>query len=63
VTKLEDFPNELKRLKITNSRLLIELASSTPKQIFLTSAEFNTAAAEPFFKLLGHADNSDSVFE
>lgn len=61
--KYESFPNELQRLRVENSKILVEIASITPRQIFLTTAEFNTQSADPTFKLLGHADNSDSVFE
>lgn len=61
--KNESFSQELLRLRTNNSKILVEIASITPKQIFLTSAEFNSQADEPTFKLLGHADNSDSVFE
>ncbi len=59
----ESFPNEIERLKIKNAQLLVELASMTPRQIFLTTAEFATTGDDPHFKLQGHADNSDSVFE
>lgn len=59
----ESFPNELERLKVKNAQLLVELASMTPRQIFLTTAEFTTSGEDPHFKLQGHADNSDSVFE
>ena len=59
----ESFPNEIERLKIKNAQILVELASMTPKQIFLTTAEFATSGENPSFKLQGHADNSDSVFE
>lgn len=59
----ESFPNEIERLKIKNAQLLVELASMTPRQIFLTTAEFATTGEDPNFKLQGHADNSDSVFE
>ncbi|MFZ5949343.1 MAG: PilN domain-containing protein, partial [Candidatus Rifleibacteriota bacterium] len=46
-----------------NSSILIEIASLTPKQIFLTATEFNFSQSPASFKLLGHADNSDSIFE
>lgn len=59
----ESFPDDLRALKIQNAQVLVELASLTPKQIFLTNAEFHTLRADPGFKLQGHADNSDSVFE
>jgi type IV pilus assembly protein PilM len=61
--KFSSFSTELKKLSLNNSVMLIEIASLTPKQIFLTAAEFNQSASPPKFKLLGHADNSDSVFE
>lgn len=59
----ENFTDDLLAFKIQNSQVLVELASLTPKQIFLTNAEFSTLKAEPGFRLQGHADNSDSVFE
>jgi len=59
----ESFPNEIERLKVKNAQLMVELASMTPRQIFLTTAEFKTSGEDPHFKLQGHADNSDSVFE
>lgn len=49
--------------KTANSAIILEIASLTPKQIFLTHAEFAYPGEEMTFKFLGHADNSDSVFE
>ncbi len=63
LTQLESFPNELERFKLQNSKILVEIASLTPKQIFLTNAEFVTTGSDPHFRFQGHADNSDSVFE
>jgi type IV pilus assembly protein PilM len=54
---------ELEGFRTINSGLIIELASTTPSQIFLTSATFNTQTEPNTFRLQGHADNSDSVFE
>jgi cell division ATPase FtsA len=61
--KYTTFSKGLEKFKINNSALILEIASLTPKQIFLTAAEFNMNANPPSFKFLGHADNSDSVFE
>jgi type IV pilus assembly protein PilM len=60
--KYDSFSKEIKKLKRTNSIVLIEIASLTPKEIFLTAAEFSDTSP-PSFKFFGHADNSDSVFE
>ncbi len=60
---LQSLGKEVKKLRVLNSGIIIELASATPAQIFLTEATFNMTAAPPTFKLQGHADNSDSVFE
>ncbi len=46
-----------------NSLIIIEIASLTPKEIFLTAADFNFNQSPASFKLMGHADNSDSIFE
>lgn len=63
LTNLQSFGDELNKLRIINSGIIIELASATPSQIFLTEVTFNTNVNPPTFKLQGHADNSDSVFE
>ena len=63
LTGLQSFGGELSNLRIINSGIIIELASATPSQIFLTEATFNTTTQPPTFRLQGHADNSDSVFE
>ena len=60
---LQSLSSELGKLRIINSGIIIELASATPSQIFLTEITFNTTITPPTFKLQGHADNSDSVFE
>jgi len=52
----------LKKFSSQNSVVLLEIASLTPKEIFLTTAEF-TNTTPPGFKFYGHADNSDSIFE
>jgi Tfp pilus assembly protein PilN len=60
--KFDTFSKEIKKLSVNNSIVLIEIASLTPKQIFLTAAEFSQTSPKSF-KFFGHADNSDSVFE
>lgn len=62
LNKYSKFESELKKLSTYNSQVLLEIASLTPKQIFLTATEFEQTTP-PSFRLLGHADNSDSVFE
>lgn len=54
---------DLVKLRTYNSPILVEIASLTPRQIFLTHAEFNSQGENINFKFQGHADNSDSVFE
>ncbi|MDD2998834.1 MAG: PilN domain-containing protein, partial [Candidatus Riflebacteria bacterium] len=61
--KYGSFAREIKKLHFNNSAMLLEIASLTPDAIFLTAAEFSTDTPNATFKLLGHADNSDSVFE
>ncbi len=63
LNKFNDVDSELKKLQIYNSALLLEIASITPHQIFLTSTEILYKEDPPKIKILGHADNSDSVFE
>ncbi len=63
LTQFESFPEEIGKLRLQNSKIMLEIASLTPKQIFLTNAEFLTNNSDPHFRLQGHADNSDSVFE
>jgi type IV pilus assembly protein PilM len=62
LAKYSTFSQELKKFSSQNSVVLLEIASLTPKQIFLTTAEF-TNTTPPGFKFYGHADNSDSIFE
>lgn len=57
------FYSELQAFRVANSGIILEIASSTPDQIFLTHAEFTNNGSEVNFKILGQADNSDSVFE
>lgn len=54
---------EIKEYKISNTKLLIKLLSLVPKEIFLTNAEIDTFSDNPHLELLGHADNSDNVFQ
>lgn len=60
--KYSSFSKELSKFASNNSLVLVEIASITPKQIFLTTAEFSESDP-PKFKFYGHADNSDSIFE
>ncbi|OQB49541.1 MAG: Competence protein A [bacterium ADurb.Bin157] len=61
--KFSAFAEDLQKLRINNSQVIAEIASITPKQIFLTSFEFNLGKSAQTFILSGHADNSDSVFD
>lgn len=58
-----NFGRELSMLRAFYSPVLVEIASLTPRQIFLTHAEFPMQSGNLSFKFQGHADNSDSVFE
>jgi type IV pilus assembly protein PilM len=64
--KLRTYQNvtkELNQFKRLNTPIILEIASITPKQIFITSTEFDVQTENPKIKILGHADNSESVFE
>ncbi len=55
--------NELLANKVPLSEILLDLASSTPSQIFLTNAHIQVRANPRMFRLSGHTDTSDRVFE
>jgi len=57
------FPGVIQSLKFPNSELLLELASLTPRQIFLRNMIFTKTPESRTFKLSGQTDNSDRVFE
>jgi Tfp pilus assembly protein PilN len=63
LTTMQNFGVEIERMRIVNSAVILELASTTPAQIFLSNASFNSQAQPPTFRIQGTADNSDSVFE
>lgn len=63
LTSMQNFGIEVERMRIVNSAIILELASTTPSQIFLSNATFNSQAQPPTFRIQGTADNSDSVFE
>jgi len=58
-----NFGRDLHFLRTYYSPVIVEIASLTPRQIFLTHAEFPVQGGNLSFKFQGHADNSDSVFE
>ncbi|NLI75297.1 MAG: pilus assembly protein PilM [Candidatus Riflebacteria bacterium] len=49
--------------KVPLSEILLDLASSTPRQIFLTNAHLQVRSDPRVFRLAGHTDTSDRVFE
>ena len=61
--KYASLPDELNKFKIINSKVLAEIISLTPQQIFLTDFELDLQSDEPKFSLSGQADNSESVFD
>ncbi|MFZ2957875.1 MAG: pilus assembly protein PilM [Candidatus Ozemobacteraceae bacterium] len=63
LSKESGFADEIKSMKFPNSEMLLELASITPKQIFLLQANFARTDSKRTFKILGHTDNSDRIFE
>ena len=63
LTSMQNFGLEIERMRIVNSVIILELASTTPAQIFLSGATFNSQTQPPTFRIQGTADNSDSVFE
>lgn len=63
LSKQNGFAEEIKKLKYPNSEMLLELASATPKQIFLISADFTRDGETRNFKFLGHTDTSDRTFD
>ncbi|HNV70794.1 MAG TPA: pilus assembly protein PilM, partial [Candidatus Ozemobacteraceae bacterium] len=61
--KLAGFADELKKYSFPTSEALLELATIVPKQIFLISGEIRNESGRRIFKITGHSDNSDRVFE
>jgi type IV pilus assembly protein PilM len=57
------FADELRASKVPLSEILLELASLTPRQVFLQNASIQVAAEPKTFRLSGHTDTSDRVFE
>ncbi|HEY9072093.1 MAG TPA: type IV pilus assembly protein PilM [Candidatus Ozemobacteraceae bacterium] len=63
LSKEVGFPDEVKKLRFPNSEILLEIASITPKQIFITDMTITRQGDQPTFKLSGQTDSSDRVFE
>ncbi len=61
--KQAGFADELQKYRFPTSEALLELATIVPKQIFLTSGEIRTDGEKKVFRITGHSDNSDRVFE
>jgi len=57
------FPDEVKKLRFPNSEILLEIASITPKQIFVTEMNISRQADQATFKISGQTDSSDRVFD
>lgn len=63
LTKEIGFPDEVKKLRFPNSEILLEIASITPKQIFIQELAISRLTDPATFKITGQTDSSDRVFE
>ena len=63
IEKYTSFADNLMNLKIYNSKVLAEIASFTPQQIFLTELSIELQGQEGKFTISGDSDNSESVFD
>lgn len=63
LTKEIGFPDEVKKLRFPNSQILLEIASITPKQIFIQELVISRQANPATFKITGQTDSSDRVFD
>ncbi len=57
------FAEELRSSRIPLSEILLELASLTPRQVFLQNAMIQVSAEPKTYRLSGHTDTSDRVFD
>ncbi|MBF0499880.1 MAG: pilus assembly protein PilM [Candidatus Riflebacteria bacterium] len=63
LSKESGFSDEVKKRRFPNSEMLLELASVTPRQIFLLQGDFARSDVKRTFKIMGHADTSDRIFD
>ncbi|HNW36192.1 MAG TPA: PilN domain-containing protein, partial [Candidatus Ozemobacteraceae bacterium] len=63
LSKEVGFPDEVKKLRFPNSEILLEIASITPKQIFVTEMDISRKDDQATFKIIGQTDSSDRVFD
>ncbi len=61
--KESGLPGELKKARFPISEMLLDLASATPSQIFITSAALTKNGETRSLKIQGQTDTSDRVFE
>lgn len=62
ISKYSDISKYLKKYKILNTKLIVELLKLIPKEIFITKTLFNLNSNTPTISLYGHSDNSDNIF-
>lgn len=63
LSKQIDFAEFVKNYKLPVAQLLLDLASATPETIYLQEAVISLSAEDKKFRLVGHADSTDKVFE
>lgn len=63
LTKEIGFPDEVKKLRFPNSEILLEIASITPRQIFIQEMTISRQTVPATFKITGQTDSSDRVFD
>jgi len=63
LSKEAGFADEILKEKTPISGILLDLASATPKEVFLSNALLQTTGEAKTFKLSGQTDSSDRVFE
>jgi len=56
------FADEIRAMNFPNSQMLLELASITPKEIFIINLTFNRDEKKRTFRMTGHADTKERVF-
>jgi type IV pilus assembly protein PilM len=57
------FVDELRNLQFPLSEMLLELTKMTPRQVFIIRMELNHTETTRTFRIHGHTDTSDRVFE
>lgn len=57
------FPDEVKKFRFPNSEILLEIASITPRQIFIQELNITRQNGQNAFSISGQTDSSDRVFD